>query len=142
MKRGPGPKRDTDKAREFADRRFRTPLPVKSARRQEQDAERAKVVAEVLRRAGAKSPADLSACQYRAIVPEVECGWLPDRRRLEVDELRGGSHRAIEWLNPDACRAVCPVHHDVKTDGITIAGRFIGKLEVLRRLALHEGRTP
>lgn len=134
MKRGPGPRRDTDKARAFANRR--APIRSKSLRTLERELERAKVVAIVHERAGHR-------CQYAEIIPEVPCASpFKDRPQLEVDELRGGAHRQIEYLNPDACRLTCQAHHDVKTDGITIAGRFIGKREVLRRLALHEGRTP
>lgn len=108
----------------------------KSLRRIDQELERAKVRALVHERAGHR-------CQYAAVIPEIPCASpFKDRPKLEVDELRGGAHRSIEWLNPDACRLTCQAHHDVKTNGITIAGKFIGKTEVLRRLALHEGRTP
>jgi len=65
-------------------------------------------------------------CEYRDVIPEVECGWLPGRG-LEVDELRGGSFRASEWLDADRCRLTCPVHHDWKT---------ANKREVLRRLGV------
>lgn len=55
-------------------------------------------------------------CQAAVFVPEVACGFLPGRPGLEVDELRGGSRRATEWLDPEDCQAICPVHHDWKTD--------------------------
>lgn len=54
-------------------------------------------------------------CEAIDLVPEVRCGDLPGRTGLEVDELRGGSYRVTEWLDPAACQAVCPVHHDWKT---------------------------
>lgn len=129
--------RDPDKLRAWQQRsresssawaqRKRARLKAKSDRRRLLDGERAEVRAEVLRRANGE-------CAYAPIVPEVQCAFYPpDRPGLEVDELRGGAHRSIEWLNPDACRAACPAHHDYKTDH---------KREVLRRLAKHEGRTP
>ena len=62
---------------------------------------------------------------YRDVVPEISCGWLPGRRELEVDELVGGASRSIEYTDPERCRAVCPVHHDYKTDH---------KVDVLRRI--------
>lgn len=109
-------------------------IPQQSAKRKAEQIIRTKEVRpEVLRRAGASGPGDLSACQYRAVVPAVACGWLPDRRVLEVDELRGGSFRSSEWLDPDRCRAVCPCHHDYKT---------LHKDEVIDLLAIHEGRPP
>lgn len=107
-------------------------MPQRSPKRERLEQARREVRAEVLRRAGAADPGDLSACQYRVIIPEVACSWLPDRRQLEVDELRGGSHRSTEWLDPDQCRATCPFHHDIKTTH---------KREVLRRLAEHEERA-
>lgn len=79
-----------------------------SEKRKAERAERALVRAEVIRRAGGR-------CQYENVVPEIPCGFLPDRRKLEVDELRGGSYRSIEYLDPDSCRATCPRHHDYKT---------------------------
>jgi len=50
------------------------------------------------------------------LVPEVRCA-SPDLRRpaLEVDELRGGSYRSLEWLDPDSCNTLCQAHHDWKT---------------------------
>lgn len=66
-------------------------------------------------------------CEYVNIIPEVRCGMLPDRG-MEVDELRGGSHRSREWLDPDQCRLTCPVHHDWKTTH---------KREILRRLNIE-----
>lgn len=107
------------------ERRTRQPLPAKSARRKDEEAERARVRTVVLKRAGHR-------CQYADVVPEVLCGFLPERRSLEVDELRGGSYRHEEYLDPDQCRAVCPKHHDYKT---------AHKNEVLARLAIHEGRA-
>lgn len=139
-----GLSRDPDKARAFQQRgrkssgewarRTRSRLAAQSDRVKEAAAERAKVRKVVAARAGWQ-------CQYAVIVPEVACRFYGGRG-MEVDELRGGAHRSIEWLNADACRLTCPAHHDVKTDGITIDGVFIGKTEVLRRLAVHEGRTP
>ena len=54
-------------------------------------------------------------CEYAALWPDVACGWLPERTVLEVDEIRGGSYRAVEWTDPHRCRLTCPVHHDFKT---------------------------
>ncbi|HKO85637.1 MAG TPA: hypothetical protein VJ140_14015 [Actinomycetota bacterium] len=109
-------------------------IPQQSEKRKAQQVERSEVVRpEVLRLAGAARPDDLRACQYRRAVPEVACGWLPGRRVLEVDELRGGSYRSAEWLDPSRCRAVCPCHHDYKTTH---------KDDVLARLAQIEGGPP
>jgi hypothetical protein len=55
-------------------------------------------------------------CEYADLWPDVPCGWLPERTVLEVDEIRGGSWRVVEWTDPHRCRLTCPVHHDVKTD--------------------------
>lgn len=135
LTRRTGLKRDTPKAREFAGKRSR--IAPRSTRRRDQEPERVDVRATVLDRAA-------GVCQYAEIVPEVECGFYPwaDRPGLEVDELHGGAQRSIEWLDPEACRAVCPRHHDVKTDGIVIPGvGFIGKRAVLDRLAVFEGRA-
>lgn len=83
-------------------------LPPRSARRDAEAEQRAEVRAVVLARAG-------NRCQWAEVVPWVRCGWLPGRRQLEVDELRGGSYRSTEYLDPDRCRAACPRHHDYKT---------------------------
>lgn len=105
-------------------KRKRKRLPPMSDKRRDEAPEREACRVEVLRRAGGR-------CQYEQVVEEISCGFLPDRCGLEVDELRGGSFRAIEYLDPDACRAVCPKHHDHKT---------AHKNEVLGRLAIFEGR--
>lgn len=97
-----------------------------SARRRSEQAERAKVREIVIERAGGE-------CQYAEVIDWVSCGTLPDRSGLEVDELRGGSFRSTEYLDPEACRATCPRHHEYKTSH---------KNEVLRLLAIHEGREP
>jgi hypothetical protein len=126
VNRGPGPRRDTPKARAWANSR-KTPVRSKSLRRTQQELERAEVRAEVHQRAG-------GVCQYAPVIPEIQCASpFRDRPQLEVDELRGGAHRSVEWLNPDACRLTCQAHHDWKTEH---------KPELLRRLAVHEGRTP
>lgn len=70
-------------------------------------------------------------CQYAAVIPELPCGFLPGRSILEVDELRGGSRRGTEYLDPVQCRLCCPMHHDYKS---------LHKKEVNHRLAIHEGR--
>lgn len=70
-------------------------------------------------------------CQYAAIIPEVGCGWLPDRHQLEVNELRGGSRRGTEYLDPLQCRLTCPMHHEWVTDH---------KKEANHRLAAYENR--
>jgi hypothetical protein len=101
----------------------RTRLSPVSAKRRALGAERARVRIEVLARAD-------GACQYADVVPEVRCAFYTDRPGLEVDELRGGSYRVTEWLDPNACRAVCPAHHDHKTGH---------KRDVLERLAAWEG---
>lgn len=54
-------------------------------------------------------------CEYADLFPDIECGWLPERTVLEVDEIRGGSWRVVEWTDPHRCRLTCPVHHDEKT---------------------------
>lgn len=95
-----------------------------SKKRQRLLPKRNKVREEVLERAEWQ-------CEYAPVIPEIACGTLPNRMFLEIDELRGGSHRVTEWTDPDLCRATCPIHHDYKTDN---------KEEVLKRLALHEGR--
>jgi hypothetical protein len=78
-----------------------------SARRRSEQAARDACVEEVHRRDG--------TCQLAVIFPEVTCGWLPDRRQLEVDEVHGGAMRCTEHTDPAACRLVCPKHHDHKT---------------------------
>lgn len=83
-------------------------------RQPERDACRAAVLA---RAAG--------VCEYRDVVPEVTCGWLPGRRELEVDEILGGPYRCTEQYEPDRCKATCPRHHDWKTDH---------KADLLRRI--------
>lgn len=57
-------------------------------------------------------------CEYAEAIWEIPCAFYPHARRaeLECDELRGGSWRRIEYLNPDRCRDVCPAHHDWKTE--------------------------
>lgn len=79
-----------------------------SDRRRAERAERDVCRAEVIVLAGGR-------CEYAALFPTVACGWLPDRRQLEVDEIRGGAHRCTEWTDPHQCRLTCPVHHDFKT---------------------------
>jgi hypothetical protein len=97
--------------------RSRKALAKVSAKRRADLGRRTEVRNEVIARAGGQ-------CEYAAIVPEVACGLLPGRG-MEVDELRGGSYRVTEWLDPDRCRLVCPVHHDWKT---------AHKRELLKRL--------
>lgn len=117
MKRSPI-NRNFDRIRAWHDR-TRRPLPARSAKRKAKQGERSLVREQVAQRAGWR-------CEYRHIIPEVSCGFLP-RRGMEVDELRGGLWRRVESLDPDACRYTCPVHHDWKTDH---------KVEVLRRLGV------
>lgn len=93
-------------------------IPQRSARRIAEQPDRDACRAVVLARAA-------GVCEYRDVVPEISCGWLPGRRELEVDELVGGASRSIEYVDPERCRGVCPVHHDYKT---------ANKREVLRRL--------
>lgn len=81
----------------------------KSARRLEEQEQRDECRRIVLARAGGR-------CEYEGAIPEVRCGFLPGRRTLEVDELRGGSYRSVEYLDPTRCRAACPKHHDYKTE--------------------------
>lgn len=102
------------------------PLPARSAKAIDRQAERDACRAEVLARAG-------NVCQYAPLFPWVPCGFYPwaGRPELEVDELHGGSYRCTEQYDPDQCRAVCPVHHDCKTRD---------KLATLARLARLEGR--
>jgi len=104
------------KVRAWQDR-SRQPIAGQSKKRASQQTERRKVRAEVVARADGR-------CEYADVIPEVKCGMLPGRG-MEVDELRGGSYRQAEWLNPDRCRLTCPVHHDYKT---------LHKREVLKRL--------
>ena len=121
MKRSGPIKRNLARARAW-ENASRKPMPQQSAKRTAQQPERDRTRATVLARAGHR-------CQYEILLPFLPCGFLPDRRRLEVDELRGGSMRSTEFLDPDSCRATCPVHHDYKT---------AHKNEVLALLALHE----
>lgn len=115
-------------------KRGSTRIAQQSERRREQAEARREVVQIVLKRDG--------VCQYARVIPEVPCSSpFAHRPPLEVDELRGGSHRSIEYLNPDACVAVCQTHHDIKTDGRMINGVFVGKREVLRRLRALKGAT-
>lgn len=93
-------------------------IPQRSPRRIAEQTARDECVAAVLARSGGR-------CEYQDVIPEVRCGWLPDRRQIEVDELVGGAMRSIEYLDPERCRATCPVHHEWKTSH---------KAEVLRRI--------
>lgn len=70
-------------------------------------------------------------CEYADVVPEVLCGWLPDRYALEPDEIRGGAQRVTEQYDADRIRMTCPCHHEWKTEN---------KPELVRRLAELEGR--
>jgi len=79
-----------------------------SAKRRRELAQRKKVRAIVLERAG-------NRCEWAPLIPELACGWLPDRTVLEIDELRGGAYRCTEWLDPERCVATCPAHHDHKS---------------------------
>jgi hypothetical protein len=85
----------------------RTRLSAVSRKRKAQAGQRVQVREIVAERAGGR-------CEYAPVIPEVPCGMLPGRG-MEVDEMRGGSYRSTEWLDPDACRYTCPVHHDYKT---------------------------
>ncbi len=67
---------------------------------------RARVRAVVLARHGWR-------CAAEGIAPGP-CGFLPGRGALEVDERSGGAARGAEWLDPDKCQPLCPVHHDWK----------------------------
>lgn len=98
-----------------------------SGKRRAQLALRREVVIVVFERAGGR-------CWYAPFIPEVACQHI-DRTRpmLEVDELRGGSYRITEWLDPDQCRLPCQSHHRFKTEH---------KLEVLDRLARYEESHP
>ena len=64
-------------------------------RRLEQQDERDECRRIVLARAGGR-------CEYEGAIPEVRCGFLPGRRQLEVDELRGGSYRSMTMRRPSA----------------------------------------
>jgi hypothetical protein len=81
-----------------------------SPKREDEKAEREQVRNQVIKRAGFQ-------CEYAELIPEVhDCVFYPpDRSGLEVDEMRGGSYRCTEYLDPDACHAACPGHHDWKT---------------------------
>lgn len=100
-------------------KRSSRPLQAQSAKRKAEASARREVVALVLERADGK-------CEHAPHIPEVPCGYYPpERPGLEVDELRGGSWRGTEYLDPASCRATCPRHHDIKTTN---------KNEILRRL--------
>lgn len=118
MARGPGPRRDADGAKAWAAKPHK-PIAQVSSKRRAQAPERADARAIVLELAD-------GACAYAPIIPEVPAC----EGELEVDELRGGSRRGSEWLDPTMCRAPCRAHHRWKTDH---------KVEVLFRLALYEG---
>ena len=105
MKRSPI-RTDPAKVRDWIER-SRKPLPPLSRKRRSDLKRRTEVRQIVKDRAG-------NRCEYADIIPEVACGFRPGRG-MEVDELRGGSHRVSEWLDPDRCRFVCPVHHDWKS---------------------------
>jgi hypothetical protein len=107
LKRTGGPKTNPDKVREWQ-QRSRRELPARSRKRIADASDRVLTRAAVVARAGGR-------CEYADIMPEVACGTLPGRG-MEVDELRGGSWRQAEWLDPDWCRLTCPVHHDYKTE--------------------------
>lgn len=100
-------------------RRTRAALARVSDRRRAQLGQRKQVRDVVWARAGGR-------CEYADVVPEVECGMLPGRG-MEVDELRGGSQRGSEWLDPDRCRLTCPVHHDYKTAHKRVVLRRLGE---------------
>lgn len=118
MKRSGPPARRTPLGRGEPLRRSSKPIPQRSSKRKAAEPARAKVRAEVLRRAGHR-------CEAAALVPEVRCGSpFPDRPPLEVDELTGGANRSVEWLDADSCQALCQLHHDWKT---------LNKREYLRR---------
>lgn len=108
---------DPGKQAEWRQRTARN-LPAISKRRRREQSARNLVREQVHIRAG-------GACEYASVVPEVTCGFLPGRSRMEVDELRGGSFRSVEYLDVERCRLTCPVHHDWKT---------AHKRDVLRRL--------
>lgn len=97
-------------------------IPQRSQRRVDEQEARDECRRAVLARAG-------SRCEYEGAIPEIRCGFLPGRRQLEVDELRGGSYRSTEYLDPEQCRAACPKHHEFKTEH---------KRVVLARLAAWE----
>lgn len=123
MKRSPLVRRTplrADPAKQMAwQRRSRTALARVSERRRAQLSERDRVRDAVWARAGGR-------CEYADVVPEVACGMLPGRG-MEVDELRGGSRRGSEWLDPDRCRLTCPVHHDYKTAHKRVVLRRLGE---------------
>lgn len=83
-------------------------LPAQSARRVAEADARAACRTAVLERAG-------GVCEYADVIPEVTCGPIGRRRELEVDEIRGGSYRCTDYLDPEQCRASCARHHDWKT---------------------------
>ncbi len=87
----------------------RTPLRPISKKRKEQLPERQKVIDEVIARDG--------GCVAEGL-PGVPHGPLPDRKPLEVHELKRGSGRASAWLDADWCIALCPQAHDWVTENI------------------------
>ena len=122
MKRSPLRRRtplraDPDKQWEW--RRSSRALARVSGKRRAQLSERASVREQVIARAGGR-------CEYADVIPEVACGMLPGRG-MEVDELRGGSARGSEWLDPERCRLACPVHHDWKTAHKRVVLRRLGE---------------
>jgi hypothetical protein len=76
------------------------------------------VIKQVQQRAGFQ-------CEYQHVIPEVACDLRPGRN-MEVDELRGGSYRSVEWLDPEWCRYTCPAHHDWKTANKRIVLKRLG----------------
>lgn len=100
-------------------RRSRKALARVSGKRRAQLADRGRVRDVVWARAGGR-------CEYADVVPEVACGFYGGRG-LEVDELRGGSRRGSEWLDPTRCRLTCPAHHDYKTAHKRVVLRRLGE---------------
>ena len=89
-----------------------------SAKRRRQLAERTRVREQVIARD--------QTCVARTVITEIACGFLPERPGLEVDEIRGGSYRCTEWLQPERCRLLCPAHHDFATDNKREFNRRMG----------------
>lgn len=44
-------------------------------------------------------------------IDSVPCGPIPGRKPLECHELKRGSMRALVFLDPDWCVAICPQSH-------------------------------
>lgn len=109
MKRGEPPERRTPLQRSPLKRRGKRPRQMSARRRAEKD-ERVEVREYVLARD--------RYCQAEGKVPGVPCGGL-----LECDEIisraRGG-----DYLDPDACQALCHVHNRWKEDHPADAIRF------------------